>query len=215
VGTYPASELTIAWAKTATQDANPYLVGRLLTSFDATKGYGVIGEASTSYYVGFAPGDFVEVTGSPDRGAVSILKIGTSASISMPLALSSDYGGGQVLTTTNNCAPASGGLATGNLASQDNDDYVYSALGVNAGSIAASSNRSYAFTTNWGNFSAPATFRKAAVGYGVMGTSSSSFYSKFTLNQTIFGVDIGTGVAIGGVDSTGKVIAAAVFVRPQ
>lgn len=214
VGTYPASELTIAWAKTATADQNPYLVGRLLTNFEPSKGYGVIGEASTSYYIGFTTGDFVEVTGSPDKGAVSILKIGTASSISMPLALSSDYGGGQVLTTTTNCPPVTGGLATGNLTSADNDDYIYSALGVNAGSIAAASTRSYAFTTNWGNLGAPATFRKAAVGYGVMGTSSSSFYTKFTPNQTIFGVDIGTGVAIGGVDSTGKVIAAAVFVRP-
>ena len=214
IANYPASELTIVWAKTATADQNPYLVGRLLTNFDQTKGYGVIGEASTGYYPGFTTGDFVEVTGSPDKGAVSILKIGTASSISMPLALSSDYGGGQVLTTTTNCAPVTGGLTTGNLTRQENDDYIFSALGVNAGSIAASSTRSSAFTTNWGNFSAPSSFRKAAVGYGIMGDSSSSFYTKFTPNQTIFGVDIGTGVAIAGVDSTGKVIAATVFTRP-
>lgn len=214
VGNYPATELTIVWAKTATADQNPYLVGRLLTNFDQSKGYGVIGEAHNYYYAGFATGDFVEVTGSPDKGAVSILKIGTASSLSMPLALSSDYGGGQVLTTTTNCPPVTGGLATGNLKTADNDSYIFSALGVNAGSIAAASTRSYAFTTNWGSLAAPASFRKSAVGYGVMGTTSSSYYTKFTPNQTIFGVDIGTGIAIGGVDSTGKVIAAAVFVRP-
>ncbi|OYU45107.1 MAG: hypothetical protein CFE44_09260 [Burkholderiales bacterium PBB4] len=211
---YPASELTLVWAKTATADLNPYLVGRVVTNFDPSKGYGVVGEASSGAYPGFTTGDFIEVTGSPDKGAVSIVKVGTASSITMPLALSSDFGGGQVLTPATNCAPVAASNMTGNLASPSNDSYVFASTGVNAGSIAPSSTRSFAFSTSWGSVTAPAGFRKAAVGYGIMGATSSSYYTNFTANQTIFGVDIGSGIAIGGVDSNGKVISAAVFIRP-
>ena len=209
-----AAPMTISWAKTASQDQNPYLVGQALASFDATKGYGVIGNInSVSYPGGFMPGDLIMVAGSLASGAMAIFKVGASASLTMSLARPADVTTDAVLMQTLNCAPVAGGSVTGNISwSSGNVGYSMANFGTNSGSVSTGQSSNADFSASWGNFT-PAVLAKLSVGYGFAGSANYVAYPNFASNKTIFGVDIGTGVSITALDATGKTVGTAVFFK--
>jgi hypothetical protein len=212
--TSAASELMMSWAKTARQDQNPYLVGRSLTTFDASKSYGVIGALNGFPYPGgFYDGDLVEITGSPAQGAIAVLKTGSPAAFTLTLAKTSDIAGASPLTITNNCAPITGATVAGNLTYSSSNIYTFTSFSTTAGALTTASTSGSEFNANWGNFAAPTTFAKPSVGYGIMGKVNGFAYPNFTSSAVVFVADIGDAVSITSVNGSGKTDGTAVFFK--
>lgn len=199
------SAFIVSWAKTKSQADNPYLVGRDLTSFDSSKGYGVVGYVSSGAYPGFSAGDIVEVTGSPNSGAVTVKLYGGTTTATFTLSSKAfSY------TATKNCKSSAAGTYSGNVlySSSNLNAYAVTIYDVQSGAIAANSSSGYTFSAAWD----ASKSGKSGFNYGRISTVSSG-YTQFLNNDPVFIADVGSGFAFGSMDLNGKVKGTAVFLQ--
>ena len=209
------SPLILSWAKTTTQDQNPYLVGRTLASFDSSKRYGVLGAVSQNAYPGgFNVGDLVEIIGSPALGGFSIKRVETPATITLTLARSEELKQGAANLMTSICGSLANGMINGNINYNSfNVDYNLLVFNVAVGGINPSNKTFSPFNASWGNLISNPVFAKRNVMYGVLGVVSANAYVNFIEKNQFFLIDLGGAIAATTFDSQGVTLGTAVFTK--
>lgn len=193
---------TVAWAKTVLPQDNPYLTGKSLPQFDPSKAYGVIGQVHTGSYSGFAQGMLVEITGSMAAGAFNIKQVGGTASTTFTLGANS-------ATSRSHCASSNNGLYSGNTAysSANANGYRVIFLSTGSGTITAASGAPYEFTATWEGQVKPGLYA------GRMAAVHTGSYARFTATAPILVADVGDGLSVMSLSSSGEVLGTAVFTK--